>query len=95
MLFKDGETNLKLRTALPTTDEKFEDEISISHQKGVVNCELPNRYHYNFLSFEIAHLKKESLNFILWGLGIRKICMPRHLFGIHLKNKFYPTCLDL
>ncbi len=35
-----------------------------------MNCELPNRYYYNFLNFEIAQLFKESLNFILWILWV-------------------------
>ncbi len=39
----DGETNLKIRTAITSIQEKFLDEEHIASHHGVVNCESPNR----------------------------------------------------
>lgn len=44
----DGETNLKIRTAIQNTVDKFMDEIDIANQRGVINCEPPNRMLYEF-----------------------------------------------
>lgn len=43
----DGETNLKVRQALPETAE-FVDIQLIAELKGFIECELPNRHLYEF-----------------------------------------------
>lgn len=43
----DGETNLKIRQALPTT-AKLLSVSALGHLQGTLHCELPNRHLYEF-----------------------------------------------
>lgn len=43
----DGETNLKIRQALPST-AKILDTRDLQQFKGTIECELPNRHLYEF-----------------------------------------------
>lgn len=43
----DGETNLKIRSALPLTCD-FNTQVSISELQGEIRCELPNKSLYEF-----------------------------------------------
>ncbi|XP_050425545.1 probable phospholipid-transporting ATPase IA isoform X2 [Adelges cooleyi] len=43
----DGETNLKIRQGLPETSQ-YIDPKDLTHLKGTIECELPNRLIYDF-----------------------------------------------
>jgi magnesium-transporting ATPase (P-type) len=45
----DGETNLKLRQALPITADTLRMPADFAHFEGVVQCETPNKLVNNFV----------------------------------------------
>lgn len=63
----DGETNLKIRSALPLTVD-FE-ESNFHEMKGELHCELPNRKLYEFNgNIKLQGTKSECLNLAKFGL---------------------------
>lgn len=65
----DGETNLKIRQALPETARLLETG-ELSRFVATVECEQPNRHLYEFTG-NIKETNKKYIHFIITGFKVK------------------------